>query len=237
MASDLEGKTKILLVEDDPSLGFVTTEALKDSGYDVKLAKDGHLAFEVFFKGDFELCILDVMLPKKDGFTLAKEIRQVNEQMPILFLTAKSMQADRLQGFELGADDYLTKPFEIEELVLRIEAILKRARRENAKQTGRDRFAIGSYEFSFKSQELRRDGQVKTLTKKESDLLRLLAVHMNRTLERELALKLIWGQDDYFLGRSMDVFITKLRKYFKDDPNISIENIHGKGFQLCVQES
>ena len=147
------------------------------------------------------------------------------------------MQADRLQGFELGADDYLTKPFEIEELVLRIEAILKRARRENAKQTGRDRFTIGSYEFSFKSQELRRDGQVKTLTKKESDLLRLLAVHMNRTLERELALKLIWGQDDYFLGRSMDVFITKLRKYFKDDPSISIENIHGKGFQLCVQES
>ena len=237
MASDLVGKTKILLVEDDPSLGFVTTEALKDSGYDVKLAKDGHLAFEVFFKGDFELCILDVMLPKKDGFTLAKEIRQVNEQMPILFLTAKSMQADRLQGFELGADDYLTKPFEIEELVLRIEAILKRARRENAKQTGRDRFIIGSYEFSFKSQELRRDGHVKTLTKKESDLLRLLAVHMNRTLERELALKLIWGQDDYFLGRSLDVFITKLRKYFKDDPSISIENIHGKGFQLCVQES
>ena len=237
MASDLVGKTKILLVEDDPSLGFGTTEALKDSGYDVKLAKDGHLAFEVFFKGDFELCILDVMLPKKDGFTLAKEIRQVNEQMPILFLTAKSMQADRLQGFELGADDYLTKPFEIEELVLRIEAILKRARRENAKQTGRDRFIIGSYEFSFKSQELRRDGHVKTLTKKESDLLRLLAVHMNRTLERELALKLIWGQDDYFLGRSMDVFITKLRKYFKDDPAISIENIHGKGFQLCVQES
>jgi DNA-binding response OmpR family regulator len=235
MDSDLAGKTRLMLVEDDPSLGFVTTEALKDEGYDVKLVRDGHQAFEVFFAGDFEICVLDVMLPKKDGFTLAREIRQLDSSVPILFLTAKSMQDDKMEGFELGADDYLTKPFEVEELVLRIEAVLKRARRNGVEKNARDIFQIGSFEFSFRSQELRREGEKKKLTKKESELLRLLCIHEGRILEREVALKLIWGNDDYFLGRSMDVFITKLRKYLKEDPDVQIENVHGKGFKLFTE--
>lgn len=224
---------KLLLVEDDPNLGFVTKDSLEEEGFDVKWVKNGKEAFQVFFESEFDLCILDVMLPGKDGFTLAKEIRQIDTEVPLIFLTAKSMKDDKSKGFGLGGDDYLTKPFEISELVLRIEAVQRRANRgkkEINKQ--KDEFEIGKLLFNYRNLEITGSNYKQSLTKKEAELLRLLAIHKNQTLEREIALKLIWGEHDYFLGRSMDVFITKLRKYLKEDPDIKIENVHGVGFKL-----
>lgn len=229
----------ILLVEDDPSLGFVIKDNLEEHQLNVKWVKDGVEGFENFFKDTFDLCILDVMLPKKDGFTLAKEIRMLNEDVPIIFLTAKSQTEDKIKGFNLGGDDYLTKPFEMEELLLRIEAIFKRTKKKTLTEgpNRKDEFEIGAYHFNFKNLELSLEDEVKVLTRKEAELLRLLCIHRESVLQREMALKVIWGKEDYFLGRSMDVFISKLRKYLQKDPNIQINNIHGVGFKLTVQNA
>lgn len=227
---------KVLLVEDDPSLGFVVKDNLTELGYNIKWCKDGNDAFTSFFQDKFDICLLDVMLPKRDGFSLAKEIRIVNREVPILFLTAKSQIDDKIEGFKAGGDDYLTKPFAIEELHARIQAILKRTQSKKMYQQPEKKeiFEIGNYTFNYKNLELTCDDFSKVLTRLEADLLRLLCIHKNQVLEREIALNIVWGKDDYFLGRSMDVFITKLRKYLKEDARIQIINVHGVGFKLIV---
>ena len=225
--------SKILLVEDDPNLGLVTQESLELHGFSVTLSENGDSAYSEFLNGRFDLCLIDIMLPQKDGFTLAHEIRQVNPDMPIIFLTAKSLKEDRIEGFKAGCDDYITKPFSIEELVLRIQAVLRRsypAIRESDKQL----FEIGSYIFDYNQKCLKHGNNLQKLTNKESELLRLLCLHRNQILDREVTLKLVWGDDNIFTSRSMDVYITKLRKYLKKDPNIQINNIHGKGFKLKI---
>ncbi|MDA9328949.1 response regulator transcription factor [Flavobacteriales bacterium] len=230
-------KAHILLVEDDENLGFVTKDNLEITGFNVTWAKDGEAGFEAFCKGDFDLCILDVMLPKKDGFQLGKEIKAVNESTPIIFLTAKSLDPDKVQGFKIGADDYITKPFNMELLTLRIKALLKRYfSGETNNNDEKDVFKIGKYSFHFKNQELIIGNENKHLTKKEAEILRLLCLNKNQLLTRELTLKIIWGENDYFKGRSMDVFITKLRKYLKADERIEIINVHGAGFKLQVTD-
>lgn len=230
---------KLLLVEDDPSLGYVIKDNLSEAGYKVTWCKDGEEGFEEFYKGKFDICILDVMLPKKDGFTLASDIRQLNTHTPIIFLSAKSQELDKLIGFKKGGDDYLTKPFIMEELLARIAAVLKRSYNshvKNGKSKEQEVFQFGGCVFNYPSLSLNTPKNEYRLTVKESELLRMLCIHQNQTLPRSLALKLIWGKDDYFLGRSMDVFITRLRKYFKDDDSIQILNETGIGFCLKVSE-
>ena len=230
----MASKLKILLVEDDHNLGFVTKDRLEDSGFEVVLAKDGVEGYKDFMQQQFDLCIFDIMLPKKDGFELARDVRQANKNVPIIFLTAKSMMEDKIKGFKSGADDFITKPFEIEELILRVEAILKRSKApEEGKKKGI--FKIGKYTFDHKNLELKIEDKIKTLTKKEAELLRLLCLNTGNVLEREVALNIVWGNDDYFLGRSMDVFITKLRKYLSEDKHIKIMNVHGVGFKMEVE--
>ncbi|MES2732386.1 MAG: response regulator transcription factor [Bacteroidota bacterium] len=234
--------TKILLVEDDPNLGQILREYLDLKGYTTDLARDGEQAFRVFQQNQgedssFDLCLLDVMLPKKDGFSLAKEIRMVNKNIPIIFLTAKSMKEDTLEGFRAGADDYMTKPFSMEELLMRMKAILRRSQPTADATKENTRFQIGDFTFDASQQLLQRleNGQVTEqhkLTSKEAELLKLLSINKNQTLERSLALKMIWQNDTYFNARSMDVYITKLRKYLKSDPSIEIINVHGTGFRL-----
>lgn len=225
--------TRILLIEDDPNLGLIIQENLELEGFSVELCADGEAGRTTFLQNQFDLCLLDVMLPKKDGFTLAREIRKIDAEIPIIFLTAKSLKEDRIEGFKIGADDYITKPFSMEELLLRIRAILKRSK--PATSSGeKSSFKIGKYEFDFEHQILAHGSAQKKLTHKESELLRLLCLHKNSILEREMALKLIWGDDNFFNARSMDVFITKLRKYLKDDSGIEIVNVHGKGFKMLV---
>ncbi|MBL4653031.1 MAG: response regulator transcription factor [Flavobacteriales bacterium] len=222
----------LLLVEDDPNLGFVVKDNLQQSGFDVELKTDGKTGYETFMQNKFDLCLLDVMLPEKDGFSLAQDIRKSNKKVPIIFLTAKSMELDRVKGFKIGGDDYITKPFSMEELILRIKVILKRA--YSVDEEEKESYTIGEYQFKPKSLELIHPSVKKTLTKKEAELLRLLCINRNTVLERETALKVVWGEDDYFLGRSMDVFISKLRKYLKADSSIKIINVHGVGFKLEV---
>lgn len=230
-------RTKVLLVEDDMNLGFVIQDHLRNEGYSTDLEKDGFAGFQKFYNGGYDLCILDVMLPKKDGFTLAEDIRKIDAQVPILFLTAKSLTEDKIKGFKSGADDYLTKPFSFDELDLRIKAILKRAQPGDSESVvKRDVFELGQFEFDYPNLVLKHPKQEKLLTKKEADLLRMLCMHQDQVLTREMALTVVWGSDDYFLGRSMDVFITKLRKYLKYDPRIKIMNVHGVGFKLIVDE-
>lgn len=229
-------KAKILLVEDDENLGFVTQDNLICAGFSVDWAKDGEAGFEAFCKGNYDLCVLDVMLPKQDGFGLAKQIKALNDQIPIVFLTAKSLDNDKVQGFKIGADDYITKPFNMELLTLRVKALLKRYLNEQTNlNADKDVFEIGDYSFNYKNQELVIHNENKHLTKKEAEMLRLLCLNKNQLLTRELALKVIWGENDYFKGRSMDVFITKLRKYLKSDDKIEIINVHGTGFKLSVR--
>ncbi len=222
---------KILLVEDDPSLGFVIRDNLGLKGYDVTLCADGSDGESAFQNGFFDLCILDVMLPKKDGFTLAKSIREKNKEVPILFLTAKSMVEDKLMGFKSGADDYVTKPFSLEELVYRIEVFLRRSNGHASVHDGKV-VAVGRYRFDPSRLTLKNGSSEKTLTQKEAEVLKLLYQNRDRVLKREEILKQVWGDDDYFMGRSMDVFISKLRKYLKEDPDIQIVNYHGIGFRL-----
>lgn len=221
---------KILLVEDDPSLAFVIKDNLSLNGYDVTLCHDGEEAERLFGPALYNLCIFDVMLPKKDGFTLARHVRSLDKNVPILFLTAKSMTEDKLEGFRIGADDYITKPFSLEELLCRIEVFIKR---RSVQSEGKDgAFTLGHYEFDFSNLRLTLGTHEKSLTQKEADVLRLLYQNRERVLKREEILRTVWGDDDYFMGRSMDVFISKLRKYLKEDSTVQIVNYHGVGFKL-----
>ncbi len=234
-------KVKILLVEDDLNLGDVLRDYLELQEYEVERALDGAEGLEQFMAHTFDLLILDVMLPRKDGFTLAKEIRVMNPHVPIIFLTARGQMEDRITGFKAGCDDYISKPFSSEELELRISAILRRSRQpgDAAKQEellSDGVFALGKYTFDLTNHQLRIADKRISLTTKEVELLRVLYSHKNQLITREKTLKAVWGSDNYFIGRSMDVFITKLRKYLKDDPDISIVNVHGTGFRLEVKE-
>jgi DNA-binding response OmpR family regulator len=227
-------KTRILLYEDDENLGMLLREYLQAKGYNVTLAPDGEAGFQHFSSEKFDLCILDVMMPKKDGFTLAQDIRKVNAVIPIVFLTAKSLKEDVLEGFRIGADDYINKPFSMEEMLLRIEAIMRRI--SGKKNKNGSEFQIGSMIFDAQKQTLTSDESVAKLTTKECELLSLLVQNANSILERNYALKTIWVEDNYFNARSMDVYITKLRKLLKNDPNVEIINIHGKGYKLIIPE-
>lgn len=229
-----EVKPKILLVEDEPNLGTLLKDYLNVKGFDTVLCTDGQQGFDTFAKQKFDLCILDIMLPVKDGFTLAKEIRQADKHIPIIFLTAKSLPDDKIEGFKSGADDYLTKPFNMEELLFRVKAVLKRASSVPGVNDEEGNFVIGNFIFDPTKQILKSDTEERKLTSKESELLRLLCLNMNKTMDRNFALKTIWHDDSYFNARSMDVYITKLRKYLKADPRIEILNVHGKGFKLLV---
>ncbi|MBQ0114524.1 MAG: response regulator transcription factor [Bacteroidales bacterium] len=231
----MEDKVKILLCEDDENLGTLTREYLEDKGYKAELFPDGESGYKAFLKGKYDICLLDVMMPKKDGFQLAQEIRTINSEVPIIFLTAKSLKEDVLEGFKIGADDYITKPFSMEELVLRIEAILRRVKGQKGKEV--TAYKIGKFTFDTQRQMLFAGDKSDNLTTKESELLSLLCAHANEILERNFALKTIWIDDNYFNARSMDVYITKLRKKLKDDPNIQIINIHGKGYKLIAPDS
>ncbi len=222
----------ILLVEDDPNLGLVLQEYLQiKAGYNVRLCKDGEEGLKAFFQQQFDLCIFDVMMPKKDGFTLGREVRAVNQQIPIIYATAKSMMEDKVEGFQLGADDYITKPFRIEELLLRIQAILKRISPSNNEEEIRE-FTLGKFKFDYISQTLSEGTTSIKISGKEAELLRLLCIRRNQILTREEALLKIWNDDSYFNGRSMDVYLSKIRKYLKSDESIEIINVHGKGFKL-----
>lgn len=223
---------KILLTEDDQNLGMLLQEYLGAKQFDVDLARDGDEGLNFFLqKGGYDLCILDVMMPKKDGFSLAKEIRMHDAQVPIIFLTAKSMKEDTIQGFKAGADDFMTKPFSMEELLMRMNAILRRVNKDEKKEEPRT-YEIGTQSFDTMTQVLSNGDNKVKLTTKESELLKLLCQNMNKPLSRSFALKLIWGDDSYFNARSMDVYVTKLRKHLRPDPNIKIMNLHGEGFKL-----
>lgn len=230
-----EAKARILLVEDDFNLGFVIQDLLKVEGYQVTLAKDGKEGLLQFNKSDYDLCLLDIMLPAKDGFSLAEDIRKLNDEVPIIFLTAKGMTEDKVKGFQVGGDDYITKPFANEELLLRIKAILKRSGKKDLESTPAE-WRIGRYTFDPTNFQLCIHDNCRKLTRKEADLLKLLCEHKNRVIERDLIANMVWGDDSYFVGRSMDVFITRLRKYLSEDDNVSISNVHGVGFRFEVPE-
>ncbi len=231
----MEERMHILLCEDDENLGMLLREYLQAKGYNADLCPDGEEGYKAFVQQKYDLCVLDVMMPKKDGFTLAQEIRQLNAQVPIIFLTARILKEDVLEGFKIGADDYITKPFSMEELTLRIEAILRRVRGKRNKES--TIYKLGTYVFDTQKQVLTRDDQQTKLTTKESELLALLCLHSNEILQRDYALKTIWIDDNYFNARSMDVYITKLRKLLKDDESVEIINVHGKGYKLIVPEN
>ncbi len=226
---------RILLAEDDVNLGFVISDQLKSDGYDVTLSTNGVEALVNFHEHKYHLCIFDVMMPSKDGFTLAKDIRKTDQKTPILFLTAKTMIDDRIEGFKSGGDDYLTKPFSMEEFSFRVKALLKRVEITTVKES--PVISIGSYFFDTSEFCLILDGQIKKLTKKEAQILKILCKYVNEITPREIILNSVWGKDDYFTGRSMDVFITKLRKYLKEDPDVQIENIHGIGLKLSIKNT
>lgn len=231
-----ERKPKILLAEDDTNLGMVLKNYLELNDYDVELCRDGILALAAFRREKFDICLLDIMMPNMDGFKLAEEIRDVDPDIPLFFLSAKTMKEDIIQGYKLGADDYISKPFDSELLLLKIKAILKRNQELNNKEEDQFEFSIGQYHFNSRLRTLTKGGDSHTLSPKENELLHMLCEHKNDLLPREVALKKIWGSDTYFNGRSMDVYIAKLRKYLKDDPNIEIVNIHGNGFRLVVKD-
>ncbi len=225
-----ETKIKVLLCEDDENLGMLLREYLQAKGYDTELCPDGEAGYRAFTQNKYDLCVLDVMMPKKDGFTLARDIRQVNEELPIVFLTAKTLKEDVLEGFRIGADDYLTKPFSMEELTFRMEAIMRRIHGKRSRR--RTHYRIGSYSFDTQKQILSRGDQSTKLTTKENQLLKLLCENANEVLQRDYALNEIWKADTFFVARSMDVYITKLRKHLKDDEDVEIINIHGQGYKL-----
>ncbi len=229
-------KINVLLAEDDKNLGSVLASYLEAKGYPTTLCVNGQEAFNAFSKDRYDFCIIDVMMPVKDGFTLAKEIRETDTKIPILFLTAKSMQEDKLRGFELGADDYITKPFSMEELLMRMKAILRRSTDSKTMQASRTHYELGHFTFDYNRQLLRTGAEEQKLTSKESELLKMLCDNVNEVLDRSVALKKIWHDDSYFNARSMDVYITKLRKYLKADPAIELINVHGVGFKLVINE-
>jgi DNA-binding response OmpR family regulator len=229
-------KYDILLAEDDLNLGNLLKEYLEIKGHDVLLTRNGEAATEALSSRPWDLMILDVMMPKKDGFAVAKDARKDNIQTPIIFLTAKGQKEDKIEGFESGADDYLTKPFSMEELLLRIKAIMRRMSSPNSAPSQQRTFHIGQFFFDYDMQSLKHDDKEVKMSTKEADLLLMLCQHQNAVLMRDEALRQIWGDDDYFTARSMDVYITKLRKYLKPDPNVQIMNVHGKGYKLMVVE-
>jgi DNA-binding response OmpR family regulator len=224
---------RILLLEDDANLGAVLAEHLQLNGYEVTLCTDGVQGLKAYADQTYDLCLVDIMMPKKDGFAFAADVRKHDENVPLIFLTARSMKEDRIKGFKVGCDDYITKPFSVEELLLRMQAVLKRCKGGPSGEPP-SVFNIGRYRFDYTRQLLILENTQTKLTPKECDLLRLLCIHMNQTLTRELALREVWDNESYFSGRSMDVFISRLRKYLRDDPAVQILGIHGKGFRLVV---
>ncbi len=224
----------LLYVEDDESLSFVTKDNLELQGFKVKHCADGKEAMETIKNHQFDLCILDVMLPDVDGFSIAHEIRKFDKQVPILFLTARSLKEDKIHGLRLGADDYITKPFSIEELILKVQIFLKRRNIVGSTDEQLTEFDLGQYTFDYKNLELKLGEAIKKLTQKEADLLRFFVRNKNEVLKRSDILETLWGEDDYFMGRSLDVFISRLRKYLKQDESLKIENIHGVGFRLKI---
>jgi two-component system, OmpR family, response regulator len=228
-------KPKVLLCEDDNNLGMVLKNYLELNDYDVTLERDGRLGLAAFQREKFEICLLDVMMPNMDGFTLAEEIRDINPDVPLFFLSAKTMKDDIIQGYKLGADDYITKPFDSEVLLHKIKAILKRNEEMHRDEVNAE-FQLGRYHYNPRIRELVLDQKVLILSPKENELLKMLSEYLNDLLPRDIALKKIWGSDTYFNGRSMDVYIAKLRKYLKEDERIEIVNIHGNGFRLVVPE-
>jgi DNA-binding response OmpR family regulator len=223
-------KAKVFLAEDDMSLGFVIKDNLEEEGFEVVHCSDGQTAMERFNKDEFDICLLDVMMPNKDGFAVAKKIRQQSDLIPILFLTSKSMEEDKVKGFQTGADDYITKPFSMQELMMRMNVFLRRTKKMHSEL--QEEYQIGNLRFSYTDLKLKSPNGSFSLTQREADLLRFLCKHPNKVLRREEVLMNVWGKDDYFLGRSMDVFMTKLRKYFKEDSSINLETIHGLGFRF-----
>ncbi|TAF66253.1 MAG: DNA-binding response regulator [Cytophagales bacterium] len=226
-------KANILLVEDEENLGQILKEYLQAKGYEAQLCRDGEEGLKTYQKGLYDICLFDVMLPKLDGFTMAERIRKNDATTPIIFITAKSMKEDTIRGFQIGADDYITKPFSMEELLLRIEAVLRRTNKQNQIPEN-SIFQVGKYIFEYETQKLFTTNFEQKLTSKEAELLKLLCLHQNQVLDRSKALKSIWKDDSYFNARSMDVYITKLRKYLKQDEKIQILNIHGQGFKLVI---
>ena len=229
-------KLKILLAEDDINLGVLLVDYLKAEGFEIKLCTDGELALGAFHRNQFDLCLLDVMMPKMDGFTLAKEIRLRDNKIPLIFITSKSLKQDKLKGYGLGADDYITKPFDEEELLWKIRAVIRRIP-EIKGQNNFEMILIGKYTFDFHNQSLSINGISKRITEKECYILNYLSARRNKVIKREDLLKELWGENDYFFGRSLDVFITKIRKYLKEDPNLSIENVFGVGFVFNVPDN
>ena len=227
-------RLRVLLLEDDPNLGFILKEHLELQGYDVDLAVNGIDGMDRFRRGGFALCLVDVMMPKKDGFTFAKEVRAQDEAVPLIFLTARSLKEDRVEGLRIGADDYITKPFSMEELMLRIKAVLKRVHPPADVAPLHGRYTIGTFSFDAGTRTLVRDGKQEELTTREAELLTMFCAREQGLLERSVALREIWGDDTFFAGRSMDVFISRLRKRFAVDPAVQIVNVHGKGFRLVV---
>ena len=225
---------KLLVAEDDPNLGTILKAYLTQKGYTVAWAKDGEEALTLFDKEDVDACILDVMMPVKDGFAVAKEVRKVNKRVPIIFLTAKNLEADKLKGFEVGADDYMTKPFSMEELLARLNATMRRSFNED--RPDKNVFKIGNFSFDYVHQTLTLGDNVQRLTAKECDLLRMFAINFGQLVDHNTTLQKIWKDDSYFAARSMDVYITKLRKYLKPDPTVEIVNVHGVGFKLTNKE-
>jgi len=225
-------KKKILYVEDDPNLAFATIDNLEQYDYEIVHAQDGVEALEIFGKEHFDICVLDIMLPKMDGFTLAENIRKADSQVPILFLTARALQEDKIKGLKLGADDYVTKPFSIEELKLRIDVFLRRSKTDKPAVVKADSNKVGNYTFDFQKLTLALNGNSQSLTFREAEVLKYLADRPDQVIRRDDLLKAIWGDDDYFMGRSLDVFISRLRKYLAADPDIKIDNIHGVGFRM-----
>ncbi|MFC5191504.1 response regulator transcription factor [Algoriphagus aquatilis] len=228
-------KAKLLVVEDDPNLGDILKEYLEMKGYEPTLCRDGEEGWNKFKKDKYDLCLLDIMMPKKDGFTLAKEIKKVQEDLPILFLTAKNQKDDIIEGLKIGADDYLTKPFSMEELLLRITAILRRTQKSTEVVTLKT-YSFGDFVLHYDEQFIEGPGGKHKLTSKENELIRLLASEINKLVNRSHALKQIWGDDSYFNARSMDVYLSKIRKILKDDPKVQIITVHGEGFKLIVGE-
>jgi len=227
-------RKKILLVEDDENMRFMLQDNLQMAGYETCALSDGQTALSAFAKQEFDLCVFDVMLPKKDGFTLAADIRKLDIEVPIIFLTAKGLKEDRIQGFKIGADDYITKPFSIEELLLRIEVILKRVYGKPTTADGQPLYQLAGFTFNFNSQQIVNENHVLELTNKEAKLLRMFCIHQNKVIERDIIQKAIWEDEGYFVGRSLDVFISRLRKIFKDEPTVNIQTIHGIGYKLEV---
>ncbi|MCH8903585.1 MAG: response regulator transcription factor [Bacteroidetes bacterium] len=227
-----ESGASLLIVEDDPHMGMLLQENLKMAGFRTILAKDGMEGISKYREGDFDLCLLDIMLPKKDGMEVAEDIRVINPQMPFIFITARTMSVDRIKGFKVGCDDYITKPFELEELILRVKAVLNRT--HGPIHQGIEQMMLGKFEFNLTERLLSLKNKVITLSTKEAQLLWLLAINSNEAVSRHDMLRHVWGTDNYFVSKSMDVYLTKVRKYLKSDPNITLKNIHGYGYKLEV---